>query len=325
MTHRAAVRGSWKCSVTTTLVAQECGRCSETQASAGVERPQHVRHPNVLEQVRSMLDQLRRSERKVAEKVLANPADFVHQPLAAVARSAGVSEPTVVRFCRAVGADGYQDFRLRLAMSLGSGDGLPYVSEDIGPGDSIREVIQKSADHALSALKEVRDALDPAAVGAVVEALAVARRVQFYGSGASGVVALDAQHKFIRMDVPGIAYVDAHQRVMAAAATGPGDVVLAFSSTGRSRDIAHATALARSNGATSVGVTRAGSRLAEACSLVIDLPARENTELYTPMVSRLAQLLVVDVLVTGLMLRRGPALVDHLRKLKVSLAYFREE
>ena len=74
-----------------------------------------------------------------------------------------------------------------------------------------------------------------------------------------------------------------------------------------------------------MGVTRAGTRLAEACTLVIDLPDQEDTEIYTPMVSRLAQLLVVDVLVTGLMLRRGAPLVDHLRKLKESLAFFRDD
>jgi RpiR family carbohydrate utilization transcriptional regulator len=40
--------------------------------------------------------------------------------IADVAAESGVSEPTVIRFCKAIGFDGYQSFKLQLAQNLGT-------------------------------------------------------------------------------------------------------------------------------------------------------------------------------------------------------------
>ena len=61
----------------------------------------------LLDSIRTQLDSLSKSERKVALAVLDQPSVTVSQNITALARHAQVSEPTVVRFCRTLGYDGW--------------------------------------------------------------------------------------------------------------------------------------------------------------------------------------------------------------------------
>jgi RpiR family carbohydrate utilization transcriptional regulator len=124
--------------------------------------------------------------------------------------------------------------------------------------------------------------------------------------------------------VPVTAYVDPHMQIMSATSLGPGDVVLAFSYTGRAREVIDASLLARGGGASVVAVTTAGTPLALAATHPLILPAVEDTEQFTPMISRLLQLVVVDILEIGVALRRGPNLFPHLRRMKEALRSVRQ-
>ncbi|RXL80881.1 hypothetical protein EO238_31700, partial [Citrobacter sp. AAK_AS5] len=45
----------------------------------------------------------------------------------------GVSQPTVARFCLALGFTGFKEFKLRLVQSLAGG--VPFVHRAVGAGD----------------------------------------------------------------------------------------------------------------------------------------------------------------------------------------------
>jgi RpiR family carbohydrate utilization transcriptional regulator len=111
---------------------------------------------------------------------------------------------------------------------------------------------------------------------------------------------------------------------MSASSLKRGDVVIAFSYTGRAREVIEAAQVARKQGATVIAVTTPGTPLAGAASVPILLPAIEDTEQFTPMISRLLQLVVVDILEIGVALRRGPSLFPHLRRMKESLRTLRQ-
>ncbi len=96
-------------------------------------------------------------------------------------------------------------------------------------------------------------------------------------------------------------------QIMSAASLRRGDVVLAFSYTGRAREVIEAALLARGQGAHVIAVTTPGTPLALAATHALLLPAVEDTEKFTPMISRLLQLVMVDILEIGVALRRGPA------------------
>ena len=271
----------------------------------------------MLETIAQNFEQLRPAERKVAEFVLADPSGFVHKSITAAAAEAEVSEPTVLRFCRAVGYSGFQSFKIGLAQSLGAG--VPYVLKGLAPDDGVPQLVEKVCGHAQKAIADLRAGLKADAVDQAITSLNRARHIEFYGAGASGVVAKDAQHKFLRLGVPTSAYIDSHQMVISAASLKFDDAVVVFSHTGRSRGVLYAVEVALAQQATVIGVTSAETPLAELCSIPVVVPPNEDTGVYMPMVSRLIHLVVVDILAAGIALRRGPQFVPHLRRVKEKL------
>ena len=269
---------------------------------------------NLFEHIREVRSGLTRAEARVADLVLSRPDELIYAALGLVARDAGVSEPTVVRFCRSVGCDGFQDFKVRLAQSLASH--FPYADLPISPDAGVSDYATKVFDATLDTLVRLRGRLDGSAIEAAVDLLRLAHKIEFYGVGASGSVAQDAQHKFFRLMVPCVAYADSHMQFMSAATLGPEDVVVAISHTGRTRELLEAVEAARASSAKVIAITREGSPLARGADVVIGVDVPEDTDLYTPMTSRIAHLIVIDVLALGMALAVGDGTADRLRHMK---------
>jgi RpiR family transcriptional regulator, carbohydrate utilization regulator len=252
------------------------------------------RHSGVsaLERVRAVRPSLRKSEAKVADLVLADPARILESSLAEAASLAGVSQPTVIRFCVAAGFSGYQEFKLRLAQSLALG---------------------RSATHHL----------DRTAVERAVETLLGAASITFFGFGASAIVAMDAQQKFPLFDTPCRAEADAHQQIMMASMMRQGDVLTAISNTGRTRQIVQSVEIAKANGATVIGIVGAEGPISALCDITILVETLDNTNVYTPTTSRIAALVLVDILSTAVALRRESSHLNRLSHMKRRLNAFR--
>ncbi|WP_119678088.1 transcriptional regulator HexR [Indioceanicola profundi] len=268
----------------------------------------------MLERIRAMMPGLRKSEQKIAELVLKRPHSMVNASVAEVARDAAVSQPTVVRFCRAIGCAGFQDFKLRLAQDLATG--TPYVHEDVKPDDPIADVAAKVLNRSMAAIARIRNQINADAVGMAVDILCAAKRLEFYGFGASGIVAMDAQNKFFRLGLPCTAYTDFHVQAMSAAILGPEAAVLAISHTGRTRELLRSVELALESGAKVIALTTGGTPLAERATVSLLVDVEEDTSIYTPMTSRLSHLAMVDVLQVGVALRRGTGLTNSLVRSK---------
>lgn len=275
-----------------------------------------ARH-DLLDRIRQRLDDLNRSERKVADVILANPAAATGMSIATLAQAASVSEPTVNRFCRSFEAKGYPDFKIKLAQSLAGG--TPYVSQAVEPDDNATEYTQKIFGATIAALDEARRETDPKRIERVVDYLIQAKQIHFFGLGASGAVAQDAQHKFFRFNLPVTAYVDVLMQRMVASTCHTGDVVVIISWTGRTRELVDIARLARETGAVVLGITAPDSPLARECSETLEVATHEDTDHFMPMTSRMIQLALVDVLATGVTLRRGEDFLGHLKKIKDSL------
>ncbi|MCL6414331.1 transcriptional regulator HexR [Aestuariirhabdus sp. Z084] len=267
------------------------------------------------------LGTLRKSEVKVAEYVLQQPGAIIHQSIAELAAASTVSEPTVLRFCRAVGCDGFQDFKLKLAQSLATSSGFAQV--DIDEGDDTSDYKRKIFDTTIAALAQTRDRLDPVALENAIGPLSEAKRIEFFGFGASGAVASDAQHKFFRLQVATAAYSDPHMQAMSAATMAPGDLVVAISQTGRTRELIHSVRQVQERGAQVIGICPANTPLAELSDYPILIDVLEDTEVYTPLTSRIVHLVVIDILAMGLAVARGPELEEQLKTVKRNLRSLR--
>jgi len=258
-----------------------------------------------------------KSERKVVTAILSNPEAATRSSIAQLARLSTVSEPTINRFCKKLGASGFPDFKMQLALSLASD--ARFVNSAVAAEDTVDTFTPKIFDASVNALTRVRDTIDTNSVQQVVNQFLEAKQVFFFGLGNSGSVASDATFKFFRFNKPVSAHHDPLMQRMLAAAGSLGDLFFMISHTGRTKDLLDTAAIARDSGATVVGLTAPKSPLAAACSHAITLNVPEDTDEYLPMTSRLVQLTVLDVIATGVSLRQGQAHIRHLAKIKESL------
>ncbi len=270
----------------------------------------------MLDRIKASLPSLAPAEQRVGRLVLTDPRAFATLPVSQLSDRAHVSKPTVVRFCRSMGYDGLSDFKLKLAGSVS--EGVPFIHRSVDLDDKVGDVLVKVIDNTVAAFLKYRNDASAAAIERAVEALAATYkkrgRIEFYGVGNSGIVALDAQHKFFRLGVTSIAYSDGHMQVMSASTLGPDDCVVIISNSGLTRDLMDATDIARKNGATTIVITSSGSPLAGAGHIHLSADHPEGYDRYSPMVSRLLHLLIIDVLATTVALRIPAAKLQPLLK-----------
>ncbi|PQA77595.1 MurR/RpiR family transcriptional regulator [Rhodoferax sp. TS-BS-61-7] len=276
----------------------------------------------MLDRIKASLPSLAPAEQRVGKLCLADPRAFAKLPVSELADRAHVSKPTVVRFCRSVGYDGLSDFKLKLAGTVN--EGVPFIHRSVDTDDKTGDVMVKVIDNTVAAfLKYRNDASTMAiekAVLALVDAYGAGRQIQFFGVGNSGIVAQDAQHKFFRLGINTTAYSDGHMQVMSASILGPGDCVVVISNSGRTRDLMDACDIARKNGATTIVITASGSPLASAGHIHLSADHPEGFDRYSPMVSRLLHLMIIDILATCVALRIGSnKLQPLLREMKHNL------
>lgn len=281
-----------------------------------------MRSPNLIRRLTDARSTLSKSETKVASYVLDNAHEVIKMRIADLARGSQVSEPTVIRFCRAIGFDGFQSFKLNLAQHLGRGG--VYSQFAVDDSDTIEDLRNKVFDTTIGTLLTVRDELDPIALERTINAITRANRVEFYGFGASGSVAADAQHKFFRLQMSSAAYTDPHIQHMSAISLGRDDVVVAISQSGQTTALLQSVRLAREAGATVIGLAPRDTALSQECTIPIYVNREEDHETFAPVSSRIAHLVVIDVIATGVALKRKPVLKDHLRKLDTSQRVLRK-
>jgi RpiR family transcriptional regulator, carbohydrate utilization regulator len=271
---------------------------------------------SMLERIKASLPSLAPAEQRVGKLVLLDPRSFANLPVSELSDRAHVSKPTVVRFCRSMGYDGLSDFKLKLAGSVS--EGVPFIHRSVDTDDKVADVMVKVIDNTVAAFLKYRNDASSFAYEKAAEALAETykqrKRIEFFGVGNSGIVAQDAQHKFFRLGVTSIAYSDGHMQVMSASTVGPGDCVVVISNSGRTRDLMDACDIARKNGATTIVITASGSPLASAGHVHLAADHPEGYDRYSPMVSRLLHLLMVDILATSVALRIGSGKLQPMLK-----------
>ena len=275
----------------------------------------------MLDRIKASLPSLAPAEQRVGKLVLADPRAFANLPVTELADRAHVSKPTVVRFCRSMGYDGLSDFKLKLAGSVS--EGVPFIHRSVDADDKTSDVAVKVIDNTVAAFLKYRNDASSFALEHAAQALAdthkTGRRIEFYGVGNSGIVAQDAQHKFFRLGLNTIAYSDGHMQVMSASMLQPGDCAVIISNSGRTRDLMDACDIARKRGATTIVITASGSPLAGTGHIHLTADHPEGYDKYSPMVSRLLHLLIIDILATTVALRIGEELQPLLRDMKNNL------
>ena len=272
----------------------------------------------MLKRIADTLADLSPAEKRVGRWVLEHPKEAANTTLARLATECETSEPTVVRFCRRVGLGGFRELTIRLTEALSNP--ASYVHRDVSPDDSTSDAIIKVLDASIQSLIEMRSQLSSMPVDAAVNAMQGARQIAFAGLGASGHVAHDACHKFFRLGIPCTSLRDTTMILQFAAIAAPNDVLVLLSHTGRWDDFVRAARLAKTRGATVIALTNPDSDVAREADLLFPCRVIEDTSVYTPMSSRLAQLALLDAIHVALALAQGDTASDNLRRSKDALS-----
>ncbi|AEV84091.1 RpiR family transcriptional regulator [Actinoplanes sp. SE50] len=258
----------------------------------------------IVVRARGLLPALSPAEQRVARVIVEEADTAARLTITGLAERAGASETTVIRFCRAMGFNGYSQLRLTLAAEAGrasgaAGDDEP-VGSDISQSDDLGQVVKKIAFADARAVEETATQLDLAVLEQVVDLIAGARRVDIYGVGASAFVALDLQLKLHRIGRVAYAWSDTHLALTSAALLDERDVAVGISHTGATIDTIDAFAEAGRHGARTVALTNfPKSPITRVADLVLTTAARETTFRSGAMASRLAQLTVIDCVFVG--------------------------
>lgn len=248
-----------------------------------------------LLRIRSAGPDLKPAERAVADFVLAHSDRLMHMSVSEAARDIGVGEATVIRFCRAVGYRGYQEFKLRLAQDLV--EPVEYIHANISFADDATTLATKVFQMNLRAVEDTMKTLDAASAEVGAKAIARARQIDIYGVGYSSQTALDAKFKLRRLGLMADAHGDAHLQMMAAALLQPGDVAIGISHSGSTKDVVESLQQARRAGATTIAITNfSPSPITRAADVTLLTASPESPLGGEVLTSRIAQLCVIDVL-----------------------------
>ena len=283
---------------------------------------------SIQTQIQSLAPSLAPAARRVADFILADPQSPLRLTISELARACATSEPSVVRFCRQIGFSGYAQLRRALAQELG-GEAARFGQAsvhgtDIGPDDSLSELVAKIGHSEVRGIQETLDALDLGALERATRAIDGASRVLAFGIGASQSGAGDLQHKLFRLGRAAFTVSDPHEALVGASLLAPGDVAVGLSHSGRTTEVVRMLSVARGTGAVTVAITNSpDSPLAAEADVVLATAVRETTFRSGAMASRTAQLTVVDCLFTAVAQRRYAETVEALRTTYEALEPYR--
>lgn len=274
---------------------------------------------DIVSRIQRVENDLSPAERRVAETVRQDFELATRLTIAELADRAGVSQPSVTRFCRSVGSKSFGEFKIQLATTLTVA--AVYLKSDRVFSDDVGQLAQTVMMNAANAVRVGLDALDTNVLRSAIDTLAASRRIDIYGQGGgSATIVEDAKLRLFRLGIPVAAYVDGHQQRMSAATLQPGDAVFAISNSGRSKPVVEAVEIARSFGATTIALTRPNTPLAAAAEIVIAVTIPENDDVLRPTSSRYAHMAIVDTIATGVAAKLGGKSREALRRVRYTLS-----
>lgn len=245
--------------------------------------------------IKSYYPSLTNSEQKVATYVLENLEQVIYYSVTDLAYEAGVGETTVLRFCRKIGLKGYQEFKLRIAQNLSE-----EKNDDSDESTNLIELISKNT---VKTIENTAAMVSAANLNSAIEMLNEAESINFFGVGTSGLTALDAKNRFLRIGRRTEAIIDPHIQAMTAATLDERDVVIGISMSGSTRDTIETLKIAKNNGAKTIVITYySRSPITQFADIVLVGGSQESPLEGGSLTAKISQLFIVDLLCTGIAL-----------------------
>lgn len=237
--------------------------------------------------INSYYPSLTKSEQKVADCLQTLSQDeVINCTLTDISKKSGVGDATVLRFCNKIGCEKFSSLKLLLAKEL-----------DQENEDTLDNYLDELQFEMTNVIKHTHDLLSIDKVKMAVDYIDQANHVYFFGVGASGLSALEAQGNFLRIGKISTAITDSHFQAMGASIITNNDIIIAFSLTGNTKDIYDSCMIAKENGAKIIAITNyIESEVARIADVVLLTAAKEHILKGGSLAGTISQLFVVDAL-----------------------------
>ena len=271
----------------------------------------------LLDSIQTKIDTLSKSERQIAQLLLSNPSFFTNESLGTVADTVGLSQPTIIRFCRNVGFEGFKDFKISLAKEIA----VDKTFREVPANDPHEGATGSFLDPLRQGITDIINqsviALDINSLEEAVKLIKGCQKLFIYGlGGSSSAMALEAQNRFFRLGVNCEYHSDSYVQRMTAATATDKDVVLIISSTGEPQPLIDCIEIAREQGCKTIAMVPAKSAVSELADYCLDIPLGEvNVPYYHPSPIRYAQMFVIDCLAHRVAIQLGDKAKDTLKKI----------
>lgn len=273
-----------------------------------------------LPRIRTLYSTMSEKEKRIANYILEKPENIIHSTINQVADDLRVADATVFRFCKRLGFNGFQSLKIALASEVVAP--IKDIHETIQTGDTESEIAEKVFKSNMRTLEDTLFAFKENRFEEAVKLLINARKVEFYGNGGSGIIAMDAHHKFLRTGILSGAYTDSHFQVMSASQLTEEDVVVLISHSGSNKDTLDVLKVAQRNGAKSLGITNlAKSPLSQKVDITLFTVAQETDYRSEALSSRIAQLSIIDALYVNVMAKRSESSHSSLQKIREAISF----
>jgi len=273
----------------------------------------------VLARLRSILPSLKPAEGRIVNYIISNPETIIHMPITELAERCDAAEATVVRVCKKIGCNGYQDLKIALSKSLV--EPIKNIHEEISVGDDTRALATKVFFSARKSMEDTFHIMDFRQVENAIKAMAEAAKIDFYGTASSGIIAMDAHHKMLKTGLITAAYNDPHMQVISASLLTSKDVAVGISHSGSNKDVIQSLRVAREAGAITICITSyMKSPITKVSDIQLFVAANETNFRTEAMAARLSQLCLIDLLVVGVSLLRQEETLRAIQQIRQGIA-----
>jgi len=270
--------------------------------------------------IRTKYHTLSPTQKQVADFMLNNSEQVILLSITDLAEKCNTSETTVVRFLHKLGFKSYQFFRVRMAQEI-TEQSVQGIYEEISKEDSAEQIREKVILSTVNSLQDLNKMIDGEVLGRVVDLIITSDKIIICGLGASGAVAMDAFHKFLRLGLNVVAFTDNHLMSIGCAQATQNTTVLAMSHSGESRDILEAVGLAQEVHAHIVALTSyQHSSVTKLADYILLSSSNETKFRSDAMTSRILQFVTIDMLYVLLVLKLGRSAVRSVNKSRLAVA-----
>ena len=271
---------------------------------------------SLLLDIQVSYNQFTKTEKKIAEFVIKNTNQVLFMSITDLADACKVADASVHRFCRTMGLKGYQEFKMKLSLSMSPDEGSAKETKDsLLKLDSLGFTLDQILQGHISALKETRLLIQEEEVEKTLRMMEEAKTIYFFGVGDSLLSAKEARNKFLRITNKVSCVDDPHMQAMTASMADEKDLIVIISYSGSTKDNVHVAKIAKKSGAKVVGITRfLKSPLTSYTDTLLVCGSNEGPLDGGSMGAKLSQLYIIDVLFQEYNRRNKEASKENNRK-----------